>query len=41
MLKGLGKAHGQQAGDEADLGFGGLTCVVSAGLRGGDTTPVW
>lgn len=29
MLKGLGKAHGQQAEGEADLGFGGLTCVLS------------
>lgn len=28
MLKGVGKTHGQQAENEADLGFGGL-CVLS------------
>lgn len=43
VLKGFGKAHGQQAEDEARLGFCGLVHVVSAGLqpRGGGMTPVW
>lgn len=41
MRKGLGKAHGQQAEDEAHLGFCGLLCAVSAGLqpRGGMNDP--
>lgn len=29
MLKGLGKAHGQQAEGEAHLGFCGYMCMLS------------